>query len=285
MARGGRSQSRLLAVATIAALTALGAGAALAGLALAPLEPEVSRTTIPEDRHLATTARCHGGSEVVSGGFAAPDRAYAGGGPYTEILGAARKGDDGFTVRAQNFSSAKGRLTAFAYCGEIGPTVVATKAESVGALNDGVVTARCPDGLTAVSGGWDGKAPEGGRPQFIPYLSKRARTDGWKVGAENGAFKGSAVLVAQVLCADLSHAPDVAVNDRHMQDLSQLRIGASCDGGHEAIAGGFDAATPRGYSAGAEVYGSRRKSDGQRWKVAVINGGRDRHLRVYAYCA
>jgi hypothetical protein len=60
--------------------------------------------------------------------------------------------------------------------------------------------------------------------------------------------------------------------------------GASCDAGEEAVAGGFDAATPRGFSAGASVSTSRRKRGGLRWKVVATNGGRDRHLAVYAYC-
>jgi len=40
----------------------------------------------------------------------------------------------------------------------------------------------------------------------------------------------------------------------------------------------------RGYSAGAEVLTSRRKKAGVRWTIEPINGGRDRHLRVFAYC-
>ena len=36
-----------------------------------------------------------------------------------------------------------------------------------------------------------------GRPQMVPFLSKRAGTDGWKVAAENLELKGSATLVVQ----------------------------------------------------------------------------------------
>jgi hypothetical protein len=283
MHEGGCSRSRLLAVAATAALLCVGAGSALAGLAIAPLEPGFSRTTVKKDRHASTSAKCRGGNRVVSGGFAAPDRAYAGGGPYTEILAAARKGGDGFVVKAQNFSSRDGKLYAYAYCGNVGRIKVAEDSTEVGDRKDGTATAHCPDGLTAVSGGWYGKAPNGGRPEFIPFLSKRAGTDGWKVSAENADFEGSAILVAQAYCADVD-PPSVAVTDRRMETLSQPRAAVSCKGGREAIAGGFDAATPKGYSTGAEIYSSRRTGGGGRWKIAGINGGRERHLRVYAYC-
>ena len=119
---------------------------------------------------------------------------------------------------------------------------------------------------------------------MVPFLSKRAGTNGWKIGAENGAFKGSAKLIAYAYCADLATVPAAAVNDVRMPRLSMPSAGSSCRGGRRAVAGGFDAATPHGYSAGASVFTSRRKKGGSRWKVELINGGQTRHLRVYAYC-
>src|SRR3954453_4195762 len=167
----------MVAAATTAAVAAAGS-----------LRPEVSRTTIQRGAHDATTARCHGGSRVVSGGFAAPDRVYAGGGPYTEILAASRAGDRGFEVKAQNFSFAKGQLASYAYCGDVGRIRVAEARTRIGERSNGTATAHCPGHLTAVSGGWFGEAPKGGRPEMIPFLSKRAHAGGWKVSVENGAF-------------------------------------------------------------------------------------------------
>jgi hypothetical protein len=249
----------------------------------APLQPHFERVTIPEDEHVAAKARCERRTDAVSGGFAAPDNAYAGGGPYTDILGASRQGGREFAVRAQNFSSAKGTLVSYVYCADLGPITIAQAERTIADRRDGVATARCPRGSSAISGGWTGETIGGGRPQMIPFLSKRAGTRGWKVGAENGAFRGSAKLIVHAYCAETAPAR-VAVTDRPFPALGMHTAGASCDAGEEAVAGGFDAATPRGFSAGASVSTSRRKRGGLRWKVVATNGGRDRHLAVYAYC-
>jgi hypothetical protein len=98
------------------------------------------------------------------------------------------------------------------------------------------------------------------------------------------ALKGSATLVAQAYCADLE-APELEAGDVRMPGFNQFNAGVSCEGGQEAIAGGFDAATPHGHAGGAEVYSSRRTRGGARWKIAAINGRDPRHMRVYVYCA
>ena len=183
MISGGRRLSVGLAIAMIA----LGASAAIAGLvAIAPLEPETARVTILRQTHDRAIAKCTGGTDVVSGGFAAPDRAYAGGGPYTEILATSRKSADRFVVKADNFSHARGELYAYAYCGHIGRVQVAEgRSREIEDFEDGSATAHCPKGLIAVSGGWYGAASRG-RPQFVPYVSKRAGADAWKVAVING---------------------------------------------------------------------------------------------------
>lgn len=119
---------------------------------------------------------------------------------------------------------------------------------------------------------------------MVPYLSQRVGDRAWKVSAENAAFKGKAKLIAYAYCAELPEAPKVVAKDAPVEILSIESISASCAQGSEAISGGFDIATRRGYSAGASVHSSRRKAGGRTWKVSLINGGRDRHGRVFAYC-
>ncbi len=281
MIRGGRRLSVGLVIATIA----LGASAAIGGLgAVGSLEPERARVTILRQTHDRAVAKCTGGTDVVAGGFAAPDREYAGGGPYTEILATSRKSADRFVVKADNFSHARGELFAYAYCGHLGPVKVAEgRSREIEDFEDGSATARCPKGLTAVSGGWYGTAPRG-RPQFVPYVSKRAGTDGWKVAAQNLELKGSATLVAQAYCADVA-PPDIAVNRVRLPNFNQGTDGVNCAPGLEAVAGGFDLATRGGHSVGSEVYSSHRTRGGTRWKVAVINGRDPRPARIFAYCA
>lgn len=273
----------------LAGLLALGlalVGAALAGAyAAAPLESHLSSTILDRHDHQTTVARCSAGTEVVSGGFATPDVAYAGGGPYTDVTGAWRKRDHGFAVQAKNDAFAKGHVYAFAYCADLAALTVASRRTEVGARNNGTVTARCPDGLTAISGGWSGAAARGGRPEMIPFLSKRAGTDGWKAAARNSAFKGSADLIAHAYCAATDAPPEARVHQIRMPGFNLSSAGSSCAAGSQAIAGGFDVATPHGFAVGAQITTSRRKKGGVRWKVTVINGDDPRHLRVFAYCA
>jgi hypothetical protein len=275
---------RLTILALAAIVVPCAAAGARGGDTIAPLQAALDKHELKRNTHGKATARCDGGDEIVSNGFAAPDRVYAGGGPYTDILGGIRKGNRAFVVKAENFSSTRGDFYAYAYCGDVGKVTVAEERKKVGSFDSAVVTARCPRGLTAISGGWTGQAIKGGRPQMSPFLSKRAGARGWKIGAENYEFKGEAILVVQAYCADVP-APEVRVNDQHVSDLSQPVAGISCRGGKEAVAGGFDAATKNGFAAGASVYTSRRKKGGARWKIELINGGQDRHLKVFAYCA
>ena len=121
-----------------------------------------------------------------------------------------------------------------------------------------------------------------GRPQFVPYVSKRVGTDGWKVAAQNLELKGSAFLVAQAYCADID-PPDVAAQRVRLPRFNQGSEGVNCPQGREAIAGGFDL-TSKG-ERGDEVYSSHRVRGGRRWKVAVINGGFPLPARIFAYCA
>lgn len=249
------------------------------------LESHVSSALLERHDHQKTVARCDPGTEVVSGGFAAPDVVYAGGGPYTDVTGAWRSGDGRFTVQAKNDAFAKGHSYAFAYCADLGDLTVASRRTTVESLKNGTVKATCPTGLTAISGGWAGAAPHGGRPEMVSFLSKRAGTDGWKVGAFNWAFKGSAQLIAYAYCMETDSPPVAEVNDLRMKGFNKSSAGSSCAAGEQAIAGGFDAATPHGHSVGASITTSRRKNGGVRWKVTVLNGNDGRHLRVFAYCA
>ena len=279
------TRGRRLPVGLVIATIALGATAASGGLvAIAPLQTEQDHVVVAKGTHDRATARCEGGTDVVAGGFAAPDRVYAGGGPYTEILATSRKSADRFVVKADNFSFARGDLYAYAYCGQIGRVkVVEGRSKEIRDFEAGSATARCPGALTAVSGGWYGTAPRG-RPQFVPYVSKRAGTDGWKVAAENLQLKGSATLVAQAYCADLA-PPDAEVNRVRMPGFNSFSAGVNCPAGQGAIAGGFDGATANGHALGVEFFTSQRKRGGERWRVAGLNGRDPRQMRVFAYCA
>ena len=276
---------RTLVGAMAAAAVILGAVAAQAFTSLPELRTHTAQIELPRHGHFPVAARCGRGTELVSGGFATPDVVYAGGGPYTQVEGAYRHGDGRFIVKAENQAFRSGHAYSFAYCGDVGKVTVAkSKPVELGSFDDGTATAHCPDGLTAISGGWRGEAPRGGRPAMVPFRSKRAGTDGWKVSAQNIVFKNSQDLIAFAYCVETQSPPAVAPNKLRMEGFNLSSAGSSCPAGSQAIAGGFDAATPKGYSVGASIATSRRKQGGQRWKVTVLNGNDARGLTVYAYC-
>jgi hypothetical protein len=274
----------LIGVAAVAAV-ASGAVAAQAFTTLPELRTQIAQIELPRHGHLPVAARCGRGSELVSGGFATPDVVYAGGGPYTEVEGAYRHGDGRFIVKAENQAFRTGHAYSFAYCGDVGKVTVAkSRPVELGSFNDGTATAHCPDGLTAISGGWRGVASHGGRPRMVPFRSKRTGTDGWRVSAENHIFKGSQDLIAYAYCVETETPPAAAVSRVRMEGFNLFSVGSSCPAGSQAIAGGFDTATKHGRSVGASVTASRRKQAGQRWKVTVLNGFHPRPMKVFAYC-
>ena len=229
--QSGRRRNRALAtgVATALALSAAGIASAHGGASL--LEPEVGSVKVPRHGHVAATARCHDGSEVVSGGFATPDVAYAGGGPYTDTVGAARDGKRRFVSRASNDAFRVGRFYSYAYCGDFGKIVTASGSTTIDSFKNGSAKARCPGGMTAVSGGYRGSAPSGGRAEMVPFLSKRTGTRGWKIAAENVALKGTGRLTAFAYCARLDSAPSASVNQVRMEGFNKSVGGLLVPGG------------------------------------------------------
>lgn len=275
----------LVALVASSAAAVAGAVAAEAFTGLPPLQTQLANVELPKHGHVSVTAACRPGTEVVSGGFATPDVVYAGGGPYTDVQGAYRDSDRRFIVKAENQAFRTGHAYSYAYCGDIGPVTVAkSRPVALGSFEDGTATAHCPDGLTAISGGWRGVAPRGGRAEMVAFRSKRTGTDGWRVSAENQVFKNTQDLIAYAYCAETETAPVAAVKRLRMEGFNLFSAGSSCAAGSQAIAGGFDTATRNGRSVGASVAASRRKKAGQRWKVTVLNGNDPRPMKVIAYC-
>jgi len=274
-----------LAAGLAAALALLGGALASARAGGTGLEARVGSVKVPRHGHVAATATCRPGSQVVSGGFATPDVAYAGGGPYTDTVGASRTDKRHFVSRASNDAFRTGRFYSYAYCGDLGRVRVASATDEIGSFKNGSATARCGRGLTAISGGYRGANPNGGRAEMVPFQSKRIGARSWRVSARNLALKGTGELVVYAYCVRIDAPPAAEVNDVRMPGFNKSSAGSSCDAGKEAFAGGFDAATPHGNSVGVSVATSRRKQGGHRWKVTVLNGDDPRHLKVIAYCA
>jgi hypothetical protein len=273
-----------LAIAAAFAVALAGAGLAFARTVM--LETDSASQRIGGSQRGKAIATCPGGSHVVSGGFAAPGRVYAGGGPYTEALSARRHGHTGFAVKGLDDGPFRhGKIYAYAYCGDLGPITVASKRSApISSFRAGHAVARCPAGLTAISGGFAGRGTRG-QPRMIPYVSKRIGTRRWKVAAFNEVLKGSQQLIAYAYCAPPPPGLATRAHLARLQDFNLGSAGSSCAPGEEAIAGGFSATTPKGGRGDADAFSSYRRADGLRWKVSLINGSaRVKQVRVFAYC-
>jgi hypothetical protein len=99
-------------------------------------------------------------------------------------------------------SSGRGTLTVFAYC-DPRPSGFDLRHTSVaiGPSSKVTVTARCPRGSEAVSGGFSDKfAGTRGKPPVFGFRSRRVRRRGWRASAFNLSDAGSSRFIVFVNC-------------------------------------------------------------------------------------
>lgn len=146
------------------------------------------RTSVPL-RELATAkARCPRGSAPIAGGFGAPGFSLAG--PQPIALTSRRQGR-AWLVEAVSSNDtmsgqAPGKIVAYAYCLRDAPKIsVRSRTRSVGRGDPKTITANCPKGRRAISGGFDGNIAISAQAQAGgAVVSRRAqRGGGWKIRA------------------------------------------------------------------------------------------------------
>lgn len=279
--RGWIARAALLVASSSAMLSIAGTGVAFGAVqrhATTRVAPQVSGSA---------TAECRPGYVVLAAGFASPgyDPLTANGGPLARFA-SMPAGKRGVTTAGFNFSNNDPHeLDSFAYCGkrEHAPKVRSDRVE-VAHQSYESVTAECPRGSQAISGGFSTNRG------VITLTSKRAGDSGWTVAGFNiddSGNPGAAWLKAYVYCK--SPGPTIVTEAKHgTVTTGFLTSNVRCPDGGRAVAGGFDGhiGAVGGQLTAAGALDSKRTADGRGWTTSSlsISVPSPATITTYAYC-
>jgi hypothetical protein len=261
----------------IGVLVAAGVVAIAGGIATARIKTESKSASVPTDQNAKASAKCPRGSEAVAGGFDVP-------GVNSTIeatvfhFGSKRGGGRKWKTQSHNFGGPDRNMKSIAYCDTHQPNLsVESKSKSLDPGN-GSVTASCPRGSEAISGGWATK----GDSLQLAFESRRKGERKWKVSALN--FGDTGPLVAFVYCDN--HGPNLKTASDSVnvpaRDLGSAK--ANCRQGEKAYSGGYKGQSPAPLD-GPFAFVSKRTGGGD-WKAKAF-GNQDTgslKFKVYAYC-
>jgi hypothetical protein len=146
------------------------------------------------------------------------------------------------------------------------------------------VTAECPRGSKAISGGFSTNRG------VITLTSKRAGDSGWTVAGFNiddSGNPGAAWLKAYVYCK--APGPTIATEAKDAAVATGfLSSSVRCPHGGKAVAGGFDGhiGAVAGQLAAAGALNSKRTADGRGWTTSSlsVSAPSPATITTYAYC-
>ena len=231
-------------------------------------------TPLPSGQ-LAATASCHKGEKVVSGGFTDSNNGSA-------VVSRAA-GDDGWTVRT--YPGDSGTLTVYAYCSN--RKGISAAKNSTTATHSGpnvVVTAKCGQNESVVSGGYELKPRESNSPVF---KSRRGDVRSWSVMAVFDTVPAD----LEVFAYCQRHA-DVTVRSATGASIGDEEVGsatAHCHRGEQLLSGGYSIRpTPDWNNAtGPDPFFYQSAKVGKRgWMASAHNySAVSGKIVAYAYCA
>ncbi len=255
----------VLAALALVALTAAGAWGAKLKTA------SDMETVDPAGGIGSATAQCEHGTKAVSGGFESVGNPPVGILPMDSL----RDGARAWTARGQNFTADPATLTSFAYCRDQKlKTVTETETRSKNGIQ--TVTARCPRGTKAISGGFAvGRSSGAGD---LPYASYKAGKREWTVAT--GHFGDPESLTAQVNCRSGRKVKTKQVTETVDEYPDREDLVVSCGRKRRVVSGGFAAETP--VSKGGPFFKASRRDSGRKWLVSVVSINDD--VTAYAYC-
>ena len=150
----------------------------------------------------SVTAKCPRGTRIVFGGFRTEIRSLdVPDNPFVVPTAAKRVGDRRWRVEGTNIADGPedaGKLTALAYCGDVGRTKKRTETATKAAFEFDTAEARCPRGTKLRYGGFDGTNPE--EMLAVSLLTAFHRVNNRTFRAGHVAFAGPADLTAIAYC-------------------------------------------------------------------------------------
>ncbi|MGE5236590.1 MAG: hypothetical protein ACM3O7_09595 [Acidobacteriota bacterium] len=160
-------------------------------------DPSVSvrgdSTTVDGGGHASLEPTCPHGSEAVSGGFQSDTPGTDG---LTDYAYASKRvGDQAWKIAVLNPDMSSHKVRAFAYCEKRPPNLVsqsASKKVSLGTTP--TISAKCPKGSKAFSGGYQSTLAQSGTEidTSLAFTSKRSSGQSWKVSAIAVSINGPA---------------------------------------------------------------------------------------------
>jgi hypothetical protein len=154
---------------------------------------ETRTTTVAGGGHATLTPKCPRGREAVSGGFESDTPGSDG---FTNFAYTSkRSGDRAWKTAVLNPDMSPHGVRAFAYCEKHGPNLVSRSAsKKVSLLNTTSITAKCPKGAKAFSGGYKSTFTQSSNETStsIAFTSKRSGDQRWKVSTIGVALNGTA---------------------------------------------------------------------------------------------
>jgi hypothetical protein len=274
----------------IASLLALGL-AALVGTGAwgAKLKTRSASTSIEPADVRATTATCPRGTNAISGGFEGEHDVDDPMSPEIAPIGSNRSGKRGFQARGFSRSAFAGELTVYAYCRaekvRRESTVVTLDPPPPGPVADTEsLTAKCPRGTKAVSGGFDNpdafSMGSSGALVFT-YRSLKQGKRRWLVSGSNLSNEET-TYKAFVYCGDSEKLKTKRKQGAVGSD-DELELTAKCGRRQRVVSGGFDLEDPKFGGEGAIAVESRKQGK-RRWVVEVVNTGDPGVATAFAYC-
>ena len=280
MAGGRRFWRRRALVAAVLLCAGAWVASSFAAGALTTTSKAIS---LGDEEVAGVTARCGSGTKVVSGGFKTASASATV--PDTIVTANQPKSRRAWGAKAGN-SGEPAELRVYAYCRD---SNLRTSTETVPAPAGSTdsVTASCPNGTKAVSGGYratpvDYVAPT--TPVMRIAESRRAGKRKWIVSYFNNG-NANASITAYVNCGT-GKSPTAREVSESLTDAGGTvvtPIKSRCKRGEQVVAGGF--ASPEPGKAQATIVSTRRRG-GRTWLVQARTGlqGAPVVVSAYAYC-
>jgi hypothetical protein len=181
----------------------------------------------------------------------------------------------------------KGAFVTYAYCDKHEPGLsVKSKADMIQSFSNGSVTARCPSGSEAVSGGFH--SPKGGPTgqTLFAYASKRVGDRKWRVSVVSNDGMNANKLTVFAYCD--KRQPGLVSRSKQTTVTAgdSVSLTVRCKNGGEPFSGGYESTLDTTTGVDTAFAFTSRRTSSSTWKVSAFGnaGGTTPTVTAFAYC-
>ncbi len=255
----------------------LGAATVVIGISAASgakLKTKSASTTIGPDSQASATAACKPGTKAVSGGFE-----FVPSEPSPFLLhpnASVREGGRKWASAGTNFTDDPVALISYAYCRDQKVDSVSETIE-LDPDTDASLTATCPAGTKAVSGGFVAEGDDD-TVVFVRASHKQGKRSWIVIAISFGTDPGT--LRAQVNCHDGKKLKTRSQTET-ASGIEEVDAVAKCKRSQRVVSGGFE--TENFVFKGGPFVHASRKQGRRRWLVTILDVVSET-FTSYAYC-